>query len=245
MAFAFTRSSDFPVDKNAGDPCPNLSTSFSCTVHDSLDSRGFRGCSAFDCFGAGQHVSSRLSGGRTWRDDPSTAASMFAAFRTVTALHELLWHLTHARHRTYDDDLKAAVDVLVSEITASVDSADPAADLEMYRERVRPILDAVSEDVRASFRAQGDLVDPILVRYADLAGRDLRRLRTVGADLRGASLLSSDLRGVDMAGCDLLGADLRGADVRGADLTDCLFLTRTQLGSARADQRTRLPKWSA
>lgn len=38
-------------------PCPNLSPSLSFTVHDSLDSRGFRGCSAFDCFGAGQHVS--------------------------------------------------------------------------------------------------------------------------------------------------------------------------------------------
>lgn len=38
----------------------------------------------------------RLTGGRTWRDDPSTAALMFAAFRTVIALHELLWHLTRA-----------------------------------------------------------------------------------------------------------------------------------------------------
>lgn len=95
-----------------------------------------------------------------------------------------------------------------------------------------------------SFCAQGELVDPILVRFVDLAGRDLRRLRVVGADLRGASLLGSDLRGVDMAGCDLLGADLRGADVRGADLADCLFVTRTQLGSTPFDECTRLPQWS-
>ena len=36
-------------------------------------------------------------------------------------------------------------------------------------------------------------------------------------------------------------ASLTGVDLRGADLTDALFLTRTQVGSALGDPSTRVP----
>lgn len=245
VAYTFARSSDFPIDKRAGDPCPNLAPSFSCTVHATLDERGFRGCTAFDCFGAGQHVSSTLFPDRDWRSDPSVAASMFDTFRTATSLHEMLWHLTQARTRTYDDELARQADELshrISRLTETVGSI-AAVDIDSSRSRVRAILDDASEQVRAAYRATDDAPDPTLVPYADLAGHDLRRRTLRGSNLRGASLLGADMRGTDLAGSDLLGADLRGADLRGADLTNRLFLTPTQLGSARIDQRTLLPSW--
>ena len=52
-AFGFARSADFAVDKPAATPCQNLAADFSCTIHDRLRPRGFRGCTVFDCFGAG------------------------------------------------------------------------------------------------------------------------------------------------------------------------------------------------
>lgn len=56
VTLPFARSADFPVDKAAGDPCDNLKSDFSCTIHDRLPEAGFRGCTVFDCFGAGQQV---------------------------------------------------------------------------------------------------------------------------------------------------------------------------------------------
>jgi pentapeptide repeat protein len=70
----------------------------------------------------------------------------------------------------------------------------------------------------------------------DLAGRDLSR-----ADLSTASLIGADLRGAGLRVADLLAADLRGANLDGADLSGALYLTRTQVGSARGSATTRLP----
>jgi len=70
----------------------------------------------------------------------------------------------------------------------------------------------------------------------DLAGRDLGR-----ADLSTASLIGADLRGAGLQVADLLAADLRGAVLDGADLSGALYLTRTQVGSARGSATTRLP----
>ncbi|HKC28946.1 MAG TPA: pentapeptide repeat-containing protein, partial [Jatrophihabitans sp.] len=61
------------------------------------------------------------------------------------------------------------------------------------------------------------------------------------ADLRNARLIGADLRGADLRGADLLGADLRDADVRGAKLTDCLFVSQSQVTAATGDRSTRLP----
>jgi hypothetical protein len=53
---AFSASSDFAIDKAAGQPCPNLRADFACAIHDRLRQRGFPGCAVYDCFGAGQQV---------------------------------------------------------------------------------------------------------------------------------------------------------------------------------------------
>src|SRR6185312_5068651 len=92
---AFAASADFAIDKPAATPCPNLREDFRCTIHAELGQRGFRGCVAYDCFGAGQRVTQATFAGSTWRT-PSAAAPMFAAFETVRALHELLWYVAAA-----------------------------------------------------------------------------------------------------------------------------------------------------
>ncbi|MFI2708048.1 pentapeptide repeat-containing protein, partial [Nocardioides sp. CER28] len=104
VALAFARSADFPVDKAAGEPCVHLDDADACGIHGELRQRGFKGCTVFDCFGAGQKVSRHTFGGRSWRDDPADGARMFQVFPIVRRLHELLWYLDGAIALTGDGD---------------------------------------------------------------------------------------------------------------------------------------------
>src|SRR5674536_229291 len=96
VAPAFSASADFAIDKDAGQPCPNLRPDFRCGIHARLREQGFPGCTAYDCFGAGQQVAQVTFGGQNWRRDPQAAQQMFAVFSTMRQLHELLWYLTEA-----------------------------------------------------------------------------------------------------------------------------------------------------
>ena len=93
---AFTRSADFAISKPAGQPCPNLGPDSRCAIHARLRDRGFGGCAAYDCFGAGQQTVQVTFGGRDWRSSPGLAAQMFAAFGVMRQLNELRWHLVQA-----------------------------------------------------------------------------------------------------------------------------------------------------
>ncbi len=103
---AFAASSDFAIDKPAHTPCPNLRADSRCGIHDHLPQKGFRGCTVYDCFGAGQRVSQVVFGGRDWRGDRGTAERMFAVFPVVRQLHELLWYLDEARSRVPAGELR-------------------------------------------------------------------------------------------------------------------------------------------
>ncbi|MCG2624740.1 pentapeptide repeat-containing protein [Arthrobacter sp. I2-34] len=244
-ALGFCRSADFAADKPAGLPCEHLGPDFSCGIHDRLRPRGFRGCTVFDCFGAGQVVSQRLFGGVSWRDSPDTTREMFAAFKAVRQLHELLWYLAEARERTLDPDTAAGVHRLTDTIATLTQMDVPGLlghDIAALHAEVRTVLMQLSEEVRAGYFAAGDdHLEPDLAPGADLMGRNLGRRRLCGTDLRGACLIAADLRGSDLAGADLLGADLRDARLEGADLSAALYLTQPQINAARGNPATQLP----
>jgi hypothetical protein len=249
VAPAFAASADFALDKPAGQPCPHLQPDSRCGIHGSLRERGFPGCTVFDCFGAGQHVTQGTFGGRNWRDGPELAAPMFAAFGVMRQLHELLWHLTEA--------------LVVAESARPAPSAALATDLRAALGRTRILSDLDSEELRTldvadirrdtgvllqqvSDHVRGQLPHPTLDRRgADLIGADLRRTDLRGASLRGAYLIGADLRGADLSSADLLGADLRATDLRRADLSRSLFLTQPQLEAARGDAATAIPGWAS
>ncbi|HJV98936.1 MAG TPA: pentapeptide repeat-containing protein [Arthrobacter sp.] len=244
-AFGFARSADFAIDKPAATPCPNLAQDFSCTIHDRLRPRGFRGCTVFDCFGAGQAVSRQLFDGISWRDAPDSRQDMFAAFKVMRQLHEMLWHLAEAQEKTFDADTAQEANELrrvIGDLARGPLPALLSCDVENLHSAVRTMLVAVSDEVRAGYFAAGtDQVDAALKAGADLAGANLRARKLCGADLRGACLIAADLRSSDLAGADLLGADIRDARLDGADLTAALFLTQPQINSARGSSITLLP----
>jgi uncharacterized protein YjbI with pentapeptide repeats len=240
VAPAFAASADFAVDKPAGRPCPHLRADFRCAIHRSLRSRGFPGCVAYDCFGAGQHVSQVTFAGRDWRRSPRGAKLMFAAFEAVRRLHELLAYLGEALRLPAARPLRAGLRAALAETDrlARLDADGLLAlDVEPHRRRANALLRDASARARAAVRRRA--ADH---RGADLAGADLRDADLRAAGLRGARLVGADLAGADLRAADLTGADLRGADLAGADLRGSLFLTGAQLESARGDARTRLPR---
>ena len=229
---AFSKSSDFAIDKPARTACPHLALDFGCSIHAELSDRGFVGCTVYDCFGAGQKVVQELFDGRDWRASPELAEPMFAAFEVVERLHELLWYLADALSRSAAASLHDEIEGLRFSIERAA-AAPAGTDVTLLQSRVDPLLGEVSALVRSG------LSGPDL-RGHDLAGRDLRDHPLDGANLRGAVLLGADLRGIELGEADLLGADLRGARVDGADLSDALFLTQFQVNAARGDAHTRI-----
>ncbi|MFE9101248.1 pentapeptide repeat-containing protein [Actinomadura geliboluensis] len=240
VALPFARSADFAVDKAAGEPCRNLLADFRCGVHADLRGLGFRGCTVFDCFGAGQKVSQETFGGRDWRADPGVARRMFAVFPVMRQLHELLWYLDEAAALPAAGPVRAELRRAFEDVDR-LTRGDPAAlaevDVPAVREKANALLLRASELARAA-AVPGRRREQ---RGADLIGARLRGADLRGANLRGAYLIGADLRGADLRSADLIGADLRDADLRGADLTGCLFLVRAQLDAARGDAATRLP----
>ncbi|MFD0713096.1 pentapeptide repeat-containing protein [Paenibacillus sp. GCM10027626] len=250
-ALPFAASSDFAFDKAAGTPCHNLqSSSFRCTIHSRLRQQGMRGCTVYDCFGAGQQVSQFTYGGQDWRQAPGTTQQMFDVFPRMQQLHELLFYLCEALELRDTSSITVALREAIEE-TMRLTRLDPesllALDLPAYRASVNSLLLQTSELVRAKLRniqastAAGSRRFAKLGRGADLIGAKLRGANLVGANLRGANMIAADLRGADLRYADLIGADLRDANISGADLSTSLFLTQFQINAAHGDAATKLP----
>jgi hypothetical protein len=231
VALPFRPSHGFAFAKDAGEPCRNLDASYGCSIHASLREAGMSGCTSYECFGAGQHVTQAVYAGATWRGSADGGSEMFAVFAVVQRLHEMLVLLDQAVSLAPGAELTA-----LRERVAAHTSGSPA---EILDTELEPLAAAVGQALRGVSRAvRGDGPS-----YAgnDLVGHDLRSTDLSCADLRGALLIAADLSDTVLDRTDLLGADLRDADLSGADLSTSLFVTQPQLNSARGSATTRLP----
>ncbi|MGE8205584.1 pentapeptide repeat-containing protein [Heyndrickxia sp. NPDC080065] len=245
VALPFAASADFAIDKVAGKPCQNLQSDFRCSIHKDLRQKGFKGCTVFECFGAGQKVSKVTFDGVDWRKDPEVAKKMFNVFPIMHQLHEMLWYLTEALR------LKATRSIHI-EISSMLDKTEQLTqlspeslielDVPAHRAGVNTLLLKTSELVRTQFLTKLKISKKKVDRRgANLMGAKLKGADLRGANLRGAYLIATDLRGADLREADLIGADFRDADISGADLTGCIFLTQVQINSAKGDEHTKLP----
>lgn len=151
IALAFEKSADFAIDKDAGEPCINLQEDFRCGIHSRLRESGFKGCTVYECFGAGQKLSQVSFGGRSWRQAPDTRNLMFALLPVMRQLHELLWYSNEAiemlEARPIRDELVRAYDE-TERITQGSPEEVRSVDVASHRERVNAILSRTSELVR-------------------------------------------------------------------------------------------------
>ncbi|MDQ3886472.1 MAG: pentapeptide repeat-containing protein [Actinomycetota bacterium] len=239
VAPAFSGSADFAIDKDAGQPCPNLQSDFRCVIHDSLREQGFPGCTVYDCFGAGQKVAQVTFSGRNWRQTPRIAPQMFTVFAIMRQLHELIWYLAEALTLQPAHSLHDKLSLALEEIERlTQDSPEELAELDVpaLRQEVNALLLRTSELVRA------EVPHPkIDCRGADLIGANLQGANLRGANLRGARLIGADLQDADLRMADLIGVDFRGADLSGANLTGSIFLIQSQISAAKGTNHTTLP----
>ncbi|WP_282092733.1 hypothetical protein [Epibacterium ulvae] len=97
VAYPFDASEEFAIVKETDTPCPNLADDFRCSIHADLTCKGFGGCVAYSCAGAGQRITQELFDGETWRDDPDLLPHMTYALRIIRPIHEALLILKEAR----------------------------------------------------------------------------------------------------------------------------------------------------
>jgi uncharacterized protein YjbI with pentapeptide repeats len=243
VAPSFSTSADFAIDKEAGEPCPNLQSDFRCTIHDSLRPRGFAGCSAYDCLGAGQKVSQVAFGGRSWWDAPHTAEQMFETFRIVRQLQEMLFSLSGAAALPQGRSLQPRLAALYDEIdgvTRATADEIVATDVVAYRRQVNALLLRLAGELTRAGAGREITRRGIDLSGADLTGAYLRGADFTNANLRRTRLARADLRGADLTNTDLAGADLTHADLSGANLATCTHLTQSHLDTAIGDSATTI-----
>lgn len=247
VALPFAVSADFAMNKDGGVPCSNLQADYRCGIHANLRERGCKGCTVFECFGAGQKVSQITFEGIDWRESSERAKTMYHVFPIMHQLHEMLWYLHEALVLEAACSIRQELNItLVETVRLTELRADEIlkVDVHAHRAIVNRLLLQTSElvwmDVRRNLKGNSKEKRKNY-RGADLMGAKLKAADLRGADLRGAYLIAADLQHANLRAADLIGADLRDADIRGADLRDSIFLTQVQINAAKGDSHTQLP----
>ncbi|WP_066393153.1 pentapeptide repeat-containing protein [Neobacillus mesonae] len=244
-ALNIAASSDFAINKTAGTPCPNLQGDYRCKIHKNLREKGFKGCTVYDCLGAGQKVSQSTFNGQSWQENPEVAEKMFSVFPVMEQLYEMIAFISEALTYEVSDSLKEQLNKQLEKLQSLTDmDADRLLSLDIIgcRLPVNELFLETSEYIRTELSSKvfaikiGKKCRGFDWIGKNLAGKDLRT-----TDFRGAYLIAADLRNTDLRGVDLIGADLRDANLSGANLSTSMFLTQMQINSAKGNDKTKLP----
>lgn len=137
----FDASQGFGFDKPAETPCQHLCADHRCGIHDALIPRGFEGCVAFDCLGAGQRLTAlavERFGSADWRDRPEVARWLFAAYPRLRRAQEWLAQLNLAAAVAGLDGLRTLAAELDAEASRCPDWS--AAEQGAWQARVQAAL---------------------------------------------------------------------------------------------------------
>ncbi|MCK6075137.1 pentapeptide repeat-containing protein [Paenibacillus silvae] len=247
VALPYGKSSDFAFDKSSGTPCPNLREDDRCGIHTQLRQKGFKGCTVYDCFGAGQKLSQVTYADKSWRTHPESAREMFDRLPVLRQIHELISYMREVMMRQDTSSLHAAMTEAYPGVL-QLSELEPAAllalDLTSHRSNVNALLLQASEQVRGSAPAvtsASKKSKPKKRSGMDFLGANLQGADLRGASFRGALMIAANLRHADARNADWIGADLRDTELSGADLRGAIFLTQAQLNAAKGNADTRLP----
>ncbi|GBF75095.1 hypothetical protein PA598K_03478 [Paenibacillus sp. 598K] len=153
IALPFAKSADFSMNKASGEPCRNLQGDYRCGIHTQLRDRGLRGCTVYDCHGAGQYLSQVTFGGRSPLAHPEEAAQMYALLPVMQQLHEMLLYLGQALTLPAAAELERELREALAETEARTQlsvEALLALDVAAHRASVGQLLRRVSVRVRSA-----------------------------------------------------------------------------------------------
>lgn len=245
-ALHIVASSDFVIDKPAGVPCPNLQSDFRCQIHSELRGKGYKGCTVFDCFGAGQQVSQITFNGQDWRESKQVAEKMFSVFPVMVQLYEMLAFVTEALSYKVPQDLQKELTYQLNELESLTNlEAENLLSLNIMELRmpVNELLSKTSTHIRSTITNSIPDKRKLDYRGADWIGKNAKGKDLRAANFRGAYLIAADLKDADLRAVDFIGADLRDANLEGADLSTSMFLTQMQINSAKGNKQTQLPSY--
>ncbi|MGL5979065.1 MAG: pentapeptide repeat-containing protein [Erysipelotrichaceae bacterium] len=229
-ALFFSKLDGFPSDKPANVPCSFLETDDRCRIHTQLKAQGLRGCTSYDCIGAGQRVAQQYAS--------ATTQEQYAAYQKMRMLHEMLWYLQDCslHHKTASileqtKQLYAQCDAI-----GALDIQDFLAfDMDQIRNRVNPHL----------LRAMALVLNKERVAPPQSAinyiGVDFSKRRLASYDFKAALLMAADFSNLTLDNAIFLGADLRDANFSNCDCSQAIFLTQQQVNTTIGNEATRLP----
>lgn len=211
-ALTITASCHFAMNKPAGRPCTHLHSNFHCQIHRDLRSKGFKGCTVYDCLGAGQMVAQITFNGQNWRDNAEEAEKMFQVFPIMEQLFEMIAYVAEAMTyrispKLYDklhEQLETLLTLSKLEATALV-----VLDIPSIRQPVNNLLLETSAQIR------NKLV------FNTVSKKNAPHHR--GANWIGKNLKGKDLTATDLRGAYLIAANLQNADFKRRGLYRCRF----------------------
>jgi hypothetical protein len=170
---------------------------------------------------------------------------MFDSFLIMKQLHEMKWYLTQAyslqTNKNNKEDIISLLESIEQQSLFHIESL-LLIDLDTLRLTVNNFLRDTSDFIRVIAQKRlGILSETSSLKRIDYFGIDLRKSDLRGADLRGSCLIAANLSGLDLDSVDFIGADMRDTNIKGANLSNSIFLTQSQINSARGDSQTKLP----
>lgn len=231
------KTDGFPANKEAGTPCLYLDSDFSCTIHTKLSEKNYKGCIAYDCFGAGQRTTELCLSKGSWKTNPSHADITFQTFMIVFQLHQMLWYLIEASTLSKEILLKSAIDELIhenEEIAENLPDCASGMDLSDYRLRVNTVLKQISNTVSLS-------TSPNKNSNMMFLGKNFKKANLDGKDFSTSLMIAANFTGCSLKKTNFLGADIRDANFEDTDLSESIFLTQMQINAAKGNKNTKLP----
>lgn len=238
VALYCMKTDGFPMDKEAGKPCRHLASDFRCEIHSELGTQNYKGCLAYDCFGAGPKTTQLCYPDSTWKTDTQQANKIFHVFKLVFQLHQMLWYLMEAFALTSNKNLKATIDALIIENEQMImASSDDLSELNVikYRTKVNDVLKQISALVLGS-SSKGK-------HRTDYFGHDFKKVNLDKKDFSMSLMIAANLEGCSLKNTNFLGADMRDANIKNTDLSESIFLTQMQINSTKGNLNTKIPSY--
>lgn len=237
IALFFSKMDGFPQDKEAGKPCINLNKDYYCKIHGELKNCKMRGCIGYDCFGAGQHVTSVIYKGETWQTIKGKSQEIFDVFVVVFHLYQIRYFLVESRTIVLAKELWKVIDELIDENKRLCNYSPKDIlniDVDSYRDKVNIILKKVCSLIKEEYKNKKKL--------SGFLGGNFKNKDMSGQDLGMQLLIAANFNNCKFHGTIFLGADTRDTNLSNADLREAVFLTQGQVNCAKGNRNTKLPK---
>ncbi len=242
VALYFSKIDGFPDNKNAGIPCNHLQHDYKCKIHSTLSKRGLKGCMAYDCFGAGQQITSHLAEPPNWKVLSSKETkTIFDSFSNIMQVHQVLWYLTVASTLGLEKSKKEQISLLLNqgkELTSQSLEILQNMDIKSFREKSSLVLRKICLNIANKFSAHGKSDS-----NPNYMGKNFKQKNLIGKDFSMSLLIAANLEGANLLGANFLGADMRDTNIKNTDLSHSLFLTQIQINAARGNENTVLPPY--